>query len=91
MDLSYISCSWDEFEDWIRRQIGGSFSWKIRPIDSKDNRKAVAESILMTIKQNNGTFPPKGNMFIEKLIKKNKISDSYPTKHRRNIVIRFIF
>ncbi len=69
VDKKIFSCSWDEFEDWIRQQIDGSFSWKIHPIDSKDNRKAVAESILMTIKQNNGTFPPKGNMFIEKLIK----------------------
>ncbi len=69
VDKKIFSCSWDEFEDWIRQQIDGSFSWKIHPIDSKDNRRAVAESILMTIKQNNGIFPPKGNMFIEKLIK----------------------
>jgi len=69
VDKKILSCSWDEFEDWIRQQIDGSFSWKIRPIDSKDNRRAVAESILMTIKQNDSTFPPKGNMFIEKLIK----------------------
>ncbi len=50
VDKKIFSCSWNEFEDWIRQQIDGSFSWKIRPIDSKDNRKAVAESILMTIK-----------------------------------------
>ena len=55
MDKKIFSCSWYEFEDWIRQQIDGSFSWKIRPIDSKDNRKTVAESILMTIKQINFT------------------------------------
>lgn len=64
-----FSCSWGEFEEWIRQQIDGNLSWKIRPMDSKDNRRAVAESILMTIKENNGTFPPTGNMFIEKLTK----------------------
>jgi len=69
VDDYIFSCSWDEFEEWIRQKINGDFSWKIRPIDSRDNREAVAESILMAISNNNGTFPEKGDMFIEKLFK----------------------
>jgi len=64
-----FSCSWDEFVNWIKQQIDGDVSWKLRPIDSRDNREAVAESILMAIKNNNDTFPEKGDMFVEKLFK----------------------
>jgi hypothetical protein len=67
VDDYIFSCSWDEFENWIKQQIDGNFAWKLRPIDSRDNREAVAESILMAIRNNNGTFPEKGDMFIEKL------------------------
>ncbi len=69
VDNTVLSCSWDEFEEWIRQKINGDFSWKIRPIDSRDNRQAVAESILMAISNNNDIFPEKGDMFIEKLFK----------------------
>ncbi len=69
LDDYIFSCSWDEFENWIKQQIDGDFSWKIRTIDSRDNREAVAESILMAISNNNDTFPEKGDMFIEKLFK----------------------
>ena len=69
MDDHIFSCSWDEFEDWIKQQIYGDFSWKLRPIDSRANRQAVAESILMTIRKNNGSFPETGDLFIEKLFK----------------------
>ncbi len=55
--------------NWIKQQIDGDVSWKLRPIDSRDNREAVAESILMAIKNNNDTFPEKGDMFVEKLFK----------------------
>ena len=65
-DKRLLSCSWDEFEDWIRQQIGGEFSWKIRPLGIKENREAVVESIQTTIRNNNGSFPPQGDMFIEK-------------------------
>ena len=67
-DDSIFTCSWDEYEDWIKEQIKGDFSWKLRPIDSRENRKAVAESILTSIMHNNGTFLETGDMFIEKLI-----------------------
>jgi len=69
VDKNIFSCTWDEFEDWIREQINGNFSWKIRPRDTKENREAIAESILRAIRENNNTFPPMGDMFIEKLSK----------------------
>ena len=51
VDDHIFSCSGDEFEDWIKQQINGDFSWKLRPMDSRENRKAVAESILTAIKK----------------------------------------
>ncbi len=63
-DEKVLSGTWEEFETWIREQVGSSFVWKIRPLDIKANRQAVIESILRTIKENNGTFPPKGDTFI---------------------------
>jgi hypothetical protein len=64
-DEEVLSGTWKEFETWIREQVGSDFIWKIRPLDIKANRLAVMESILRTIKENDGTFPPKGNMFID--------------------------
>lgn len=61
------SCTWDEFENWIRQQIKGEFSWKIRPIGSKKSREIIVESIEMMIKNNDGSFPDSGDMFIEKI------------------------
>ena len=40
-----FSCTWDEFENWIREQIDGNFSWKIRPRDTKENREAIKSTI----------------------------------------------
>lgn len=60
-------CTWDEFEDWIREQIKGDFSWKIKPIDLIENREAIAESIQRAIRENKGEFPRGGDIFIEKL------------------------
>ncbi len=51
--------------------MGGGFIWKIRPLDIKANRQAVMESILRTIKENDGKFPPKGDTFIELTSKKD--------------------
>jgi len=65
-----FSCSWDEFEGWIRKRISGDFSWKIRPIDSKQSREFVVESIETVIRDNNGTFPEKRFSLIEKLIER---------------------
>ncbi len=67
VDDTVLSGSWDEFEEWIRQKINGDFSWKIRLLDSKNSRGAIIESIEMSIKNNNGTFPEKGEMFIERL------------------------
>jgi hypothetical protein len=67
VDDTVLSCSWDEFEEWIRQKIKGDFSWKIRPLDSKNSRGVIIESIEMSIRNNNGTFPEKGDMFLEKL------------------------
>jgi hypothetical protein len=69
-DKNIFSCSWDEFEDWIRQQIDGDFSWKIRPIDTRGNREAVVESIKKATRNNNGIFPETGDTFIEKRIEK---------------------
>ena len=69
VDDHIFSCRWDEFADWIKQQINRDFSWKLRPMDSRENRKAVAESILTGIKTNNDTFPETGDLLIEKLIK----------------------
>jgi hypothetical protein len=60
-----LSGDWEKFEAWIREQVGGDFIWKVRPFDSRSNRQTVMESLLRTIKENDGTFPPKGNVFIE--------------------------
>lgn len=67
VDDIVLSGSWDEFEEWIRQKINGDFSWKIRLLDSKYSRGAIIESIERSIRNNNGTFPEKGDMFIEKL------------------------
>jgi hypothetical protein len=56
-------CSWDEFEDWIREQIKGDFSWKIKPKDSIENREAIAESIQRAIRENKGRIPERGRYF----------------------------
>jgi len=45
--------------------VGSDFIWKIRLFDKKANRQTVMESIQRTIKENNGIFPAKGNVFIE--------------------------
>ncbi len=69
-DEEILSGDWEKFETWIREQVGGNFVWKIRPLDIKTNRQAVMESILRTIKENDGIFPPKGDVFIELTSKK---------------------
>ena len=66
-DEEVLSGTWREFETCIREQVG-SIVWKIRPLDIKANRQAVMESILRTIKENNGTFG--GDTFIELTSKK---------------------
>ncbi|HDY87860.1 MAG TPA: hypothetical protein ENH82_07065 [bacterium] len=45
--------------------IGSSFCWRIRPPDTRSNRKVIASLILEDTKRNNGDFP-KENVFIER-------------------------
>ena len=41
----YLTLTWEEFEAWIRKTIGGEFRWKIRPQDNASNREMVADLI----------------------------------------------
>lgn len=56
---------WPDFEDWIRKTIGGNFRWGARPRDSRENREMVAESIAESTRKNSGKFPQQ-NAFIER-------------------------
>ncbi len=60
-----LDCSWEQFEELIKKAIGSDFIWKIRPRDTEANRQAVVESIERTFGEHNGDFPDEGNMFIE--------------------------
>ena len=60
-----LNCPWEQFEDEIRKKIGPGFIWKIRPGDTDANRQAVMESIERILKEHNGSFPEKGDMFIQ--------------------------
>ncbi len=60
-----LDCPWDKFEEIIREAIGSDFVWKIRPGDTENNRQAVMESIERMLKEHDGSFPEKGDMFIE--------------------------
>ena len=60
-----LDCPWDQFEEIIRKTIGSDFIWKIRPGDTDANRQAVMESIERILKEHNGSFPEKGDMFIQ--------------------------
>ena len=62
----YLKGSWLEFEEWIRREIGSDFRWKVRPMDTPSKRKLVAELILDTQRRNKGVFP-KNDAFIERI------------------------
>ncbi len=60
-----LSCSWEEFEEMIRKAVGSDFIWKIRPRGTEVNRQAVMESVERMLREHNGTFPKEGDMFIE--------------------------
>ena len=60
-----LDCSWEQFEELIKRAIGSDFIWKIRPRDTEANRQAVMESVERTLGEHSGGFPGKGNTFIE--------------------------
>ena len=60
-----LDCPWKQFEEIIRKAIGLDFIWKIRPRDTDANRQAVMESIERILREHSGSFPEKGDMFIE--------------------------
>jgi len=62
---NYLSGTWEEFEAWIRKTIGGDFRWKIRPQDNPSNREMIADLIENAMKRK-GKFP-KGNTFLERI------------------------
>jgi hypothetical protein len=57
---------WRDFESWIRRAIGGDFTWKVRPRDNPENRQMVADSIAESARGKAGAFPQR-NAFIERV------------------------
>ena len=70
----YLKGSWLEFEDWIRKEIGSDFRWKVRPMDTPSKRRLVAELILDTQRRNKGVFP-RNDPFIEPINKPNQAKE----------------
>ena len=64
-DENFLSGPWEKFESWIEAKVGGEFSWKVRPRDTKVNRMVVAKSVIETIERNDGRFPRSGNIFLQ--------------------------
>ena len=60
----HLKGSWLEFEDWIRKEIGSQFRWKVRPMDTPSKRRLVADWILDTQRRNKGVIP-RNDPFIE--------------------------
>lgn len=60
-----LAGSWSDFEQWIRSTIGSDFIWKARPSDTPENRRMTADSIVESMKKNDGSFP-KRNAFVER-------------------------
>jgi hypothetical protein len=60
----YLKGSWQDFENWIRSQIGSNFRWKVRPMDTPSKRRMVAELILANRERHNGVLP-ESDTFIE--------------------------
>jgi len=58
-------CTWEQFEEIIRKAIGSDFIWNIRSGDTEANRLAVMESVERMLREHNGSFPEGGDMFIE--------------------------
>jgi hypothetical protein len=67
----YLQGSWRDFEEWIRREIGSNFRWKVRPMDTPYKRRMVAELILDVRRRNKGVFPPR-DAFIERIDEPNQ-------------------
>ena len=58
-------CTWEQFEEIIRKAISSDFVWKIRPGDTETNRQAVMAPVERMLREHNGSFPEQGDMFIE--------------------------
>ena len=59
MDEKYLKCTWQEFEEVIRRLIRSDLKWCIKPEDTPMNRKMVVNLIREDIGLNHGEFPEK--------------------------------
>jgi hypothetical protein len=64
-ERNFLAKDWEDSEAWIEAKVGGKTSWKVKPMDTKVNRMIVVMSILESLDQNDGEFPPSGNPFIE--------------------------
>ena len=58
-------CTWEQFEEIIRKAIDSDFIWNIRPGDTEANRQAIMESVERMLREHNGRSPEEGDMFIE--------------------------
>lgn len=65
MDERWLEGTWQDLEAWIRETIGSDFRWRIRPRDTRPNRRMLTNLILNDIKRNGGVFP-ESNAFIER-------------------------
>jgi hypothetical protein len=64
-DQDFLSGSWEDFETWIKAKVGGEISWKIRPRDTRVNRRWWPRASSRPLERNRGRFPPSGNLFLE--------------------------
>lgn len=67
----HLTGSREECEAWIRDTIGRNFRWRVRPRDTPENRKMVADLILSEIENGGGVFPG-SNAFIERVQPKRR-------------------
>ena len=73
-----LDCSWKEFEELIKEEIGSDFLWTFRLRGTQSNRRAVMESIERMVAKNNGSSPDGGNIFIEP--EKSKAGGTLPPR-----------
>lgn len=69
---NHLDGSWKDFEGWIQRTVGSRFRWKVRPMDTAENRRTVASLIQELMEKNQGTLPDQ-NAFIE-LVRDEQVS-----------------
>ena len=60
----HLDGTWQDFERWIERTVGSRFRWKVRPMDTVENRRTVASLVQELMDKNKGNLPEQ-NAFIE--------------------------